>query len=47
VIGGFVIGMLVLRVIALIPILGGLVSLLAVIFGLGSLFVALRRARTV
>ena len=33
--------------IALIPFLGGLISLLATIFGLGTLFVSLRRARTV
>jgi len=43
----FLAGLGILRVLALIPFVGGLVSLLATIFGLGTLFVALRRARTV
>ncbi len=43
----FIAGLAILRVIALIPFLGGLISLLATIFGLGTLFVSLRRARTV
>ncbi|MEA2297246.1 MAG: hypothetical protein QOF77_182 [Solirubrobacteraceae bacterium] len=43
----FLAGLVILRVIALIPFLGGLITLLATIFGLGVLFVALRHARTV
>jgi hypothetical protein len=43
----FLAGLGILRVLALIPFVGGLISLLATIFGLGTLFVALRRARTV
>jgi type IV secretory pathway TrbD component len=35
-----------LRVLALIPILGGLVWFAAVVFGLGALVVAIWRART-
>ncbi len=39
----FIAGLAILRVIALIPILGGLVWFLATVFGLGVLFVAARR----
>jgi cytoskeletal protein CcmA (bactofilin family) len=42
----FLLGILVLRLIALIPFLGALVSLIATVFGLGAVFVATRRART-
>ena len=45
-VAAFLAGLGILRLIALIPFVGGLVSLLATIFGLGTLFVALRRART-
>lgn len=45
-IGAFIVGLLILRVLALIPFLGVLISLIATVFGLGALFVALRRART-
>ena len=41
----FLLGWVILRAIALIPILGGLVWLVASILGLGILFVAGRRAR--
>jgi hypothetical protein len=41
----FLVGLLILRVLALIPFLGALVSLVATVFGLGALFVASRRAR--
>jgi len=42
----FIVGLLILRLLALIPIVGGLFGLLAVIFGLGLLFVTLFRARS-
>lgn len=42
--GAFLVGWLVLRVIALVPVLGGLTWLAASIFGLGALAVAARRA---
>ncbi len=42
----FLAGLVVLRLLALVPFLGGLVWFLATVFGLGALFVALRRART-
>jgi len=42
----FLVGLLILRLLALIPFAGGLVGLLAVIFGLGVLFVTLLRARS-
>jgi hypothetical protein len=45
-IGAFLVGLLILRVLALIPFLGALISLVATVFGLGALFVAMRRART-
>ena len=41
----FIAGLAILRVIALIPVLGGLVWLVATVFGLGVLFVAAGRAR--
>ncbi|HUR85265.1 MAG TPA: polymer-forming cytoskeletal protein [Solirubrobacteraceae bacterium] len=41
----FVIGLLILRVIALIPFLGGLVSFLAALMGIGALLIAAQRAR--
>lgn len=41
----FLAGVVILRLIALVPILGGLVWFLATVFGLGVLFVASRRAR--
>jgi cytoskeletal protein CcmA (bactofilin family) len=41
----FVIGLVILRVLALVPFLGGLVWFLATILGLGALFVAAQRAR--
>lgn len=41
----FVIGLLVLRVLALVPFLGGVVSLLAALLGIGALLVAAQRAR--
>jgi cytoskeletal protein CcmA (bactofilin family) len=41
----FLVGMVILRLLALIPGLGALVSLIATIFGLGAMFVATRRAR--
>jgi hypothetical protein len=41
----FVIGLLILRVLALVPFLGGLVWFLATILGLGALLVAAQRAR--
>jgi hypothetical protein len=43
--GAFIVGLLILRVLALIPFLGALVSLVATVFGLGALFIATRRAR--
>ncbi len=45
-VGAFLVGLVILRVLALIPILGALISLVATIFGLGAVFVAARRART-
>lgn len=42
----FVVGLAILRLIALIPILGGLAWFLATVFGLGVLFVAARRGGT-
>jgi hypothetical protein len=42
----FLVGWGVLRVLALIPVLGGLVWFAAVVFGLGALLVAIWRART-
>jgi hypothetical protein len=42
----FLIGWVILRVVALVPILGGLVWFAAVVFGLGALTVAIWRART-
>jgi hypothetical protein len=41
----FLVGWAILRVVALIPILGGLVWFVAVVFGLGALLVAIWRAR--
>ena len=40
------VGWAILRVVALIPILGGLVWFAAVVFGLGALAVAIWRARS-
>jgi len=40
------VGLLILRVLALIPIAGGLIGLLAMIFGLGVLVVTLLRSRS-
>ncbi len=45
--GAFLVGIVILRLLALIPGLGAVISLIATIFGLGALFVAMRRARTV
>lgn len=42
----FLAGLVILRLLALIPVVGGIVWLLATVFGLGALFVALFRART-
>jgi hypothetical protein len=42
----FLVGWGILRVLALVPILGGLVWFAAVVFGLGALLVAIWRART-
>ena len=42
----FIVGLLILRALALIPIAGGLIGLLATIFGLGVLLTALFRARS-
>jgi hypothetical protein len=42
----FLVGWAILRVVALIPILGGLVWFAAVVFGLGALAVAIWRARS-
>ena len=42
----FLAGWGILRVLALVPILGGLVSFAAMVFGLGALIVAIWRART-
>ena len=41
----FIIGLVILRVVALIPFLGGLVSFLALLMGLGALLLAGQRAR--
>ena len=45
-IAAFVVGLLLLRVLAAIPIAGGVIGLLAVIFGLGVLFMTLFRSRS-
>lgn len=42
----FVAGLVILRLIALVPFLGGLVGLVATVFGLGVLFVAARSGRS-
>jgi hypothetical protein len=42
----FLVGWAILRVIALVPILGGLAWFAAVVFGLGALAVAVWRARS-
>jgi hypothetical protein len=42
----FVIGLVILQLLTLIPFVGGLVGLLATIFGLGALLIALFRARS-
>ncbi|HWC27340.1 MAG TPA: polymer-forming cytoskeletal protein [Solirubrobacteraceae bacterium] len=42
----FVIGLIILQLLGLIPIAGGIIGLLAILFGLGVLLVALVRART-
>jgi hypothetical protein len=42
----FLAGWGILRVLALVPILGGLVGFAAVVFGLGALMVGIWRART-
>ena len=42
--GAFLVGWLILRIVALIPVLGGLTWLLAAAFGLGAIAVAVRRA---
>jgi hypothetical protein len=42
----FLVGLLILRLLALIPFAGGLIGLLAMIFGLGVLFVTLFRSRS-
>jgi hypothetical protein len=42
----FLVGWGILRVLALIPVLGGLVGFAAVVFGLGALAVVIWRART-
>lgn len=42
----FLVGLVILRLLALIPFVGGLIGLLAMIFGLGVLFVTLFRARS-
>jgi hypothetical protein len=42
----FLVGWAILRVLALVPILGGLVWFIAVVFGLGALLVAMWRTRT-
>jgi hypothetical protein len=42
----FLVGLLILRLLALIPFAGGLIGLLAMIFGLGVLFMTLFRARS-
>lgn len=42
----FVVGLIILRLLALIPFAGALIGLLATIFGLGVLFTALFRARS-
>ena len=43
---GLLVGWGILRILALVPILGGLVWFAAVVFGLGALLVAIWRART-
>lgn len=42
--GAFLVGWLILRIVALIPVLGGLTWLVAAVFGLGAIAVAVRRA---
>jgi hypothetical protein len=42
----FLVGGVILRVVALVPILGGLVWFVAVVFGLGALLVAIWRGRS-
>ncbi len=42
--GAFLVGWLILRIVALIPVLGGLTWLLAAAFGLGAIALAVRRA---
>ena len=42
----FLVGLAILRVLALIPILGGIVWFVATVFGLGALTVAIWRARS-
>lgn len=42
--GAFLVGWLILRVVALLPVLGGLTWLVAAVFGLGAIAVAVRRA---
>jgi hypothetical protein len=42
----FLAGWGILRILALVPILGGLVGFAAVVFGLGALMVGIWRART-
>jgi len=42
----FVVGLIILRLLALIPFAGGLIGLLATIFGLGVVFMSILRARS-
>jgi cytoskeletal protein CcmA (bactofilin family) len=42
--GAYLVGWLILRVVALIPVLGGLTWLVAAVFGLGAIALAIRRA---
>ena len=42
----FLLGLVILGLLTLIPIAGGLIAFLAIVFGLGALFVTLLRART-
>lgn len=42
----FLVGLVILRLLALIPIAGGIVSFLAMVFGLGAVAVAVMRARS-
>ena len=41
----FLVGLVILRLLALIPFVGGLIGFLALLFGLGAIFVAIGRAR--